>query len=163
MLFRSNNKVQVSPVALNESEWRFMKDLEKQIEPIKQNLNLDEIYLLRNQSKKGIGFFAEGNNFYPDFLLWIKKDNLQFLTFVDPKGIRNSKAMSDPKIQFFKYLKDIVQPQVVNERLILNSFVVSNSKWLEINWKEDKSIQDFNDNHVLFQEEIGRASCRERV
>ncbi len=147
------NKVQVSPVALNESEWRFMKDLEKQIEPIKQNLNLDEIYLLRNQSKKGIGFFAEGNNFYPDFLLWIKKDNIQYLTFVDPKGIRNSKAMSDPKIQFFKYLKDIVQPQVVNERLILNSFVVSNSKWLEINWKEDKSIQDFNDNHVLFQED----------
>lgn len=147
------NRIQVAPVALNESEWRFAKDFENQINPIKEEFDLDEIYLLRNQSKKGIGFFAEGNNFYPDFLLWIKKDNLQYLTFVDPKGIRNSKGMSDPKIQFFNYLRDVVQPQVSNEQLILNSFVISNTRLLEINWKEDYSIKDFNNNHVLFQED----------
>jgi hypothetical protein len=71
----------------------------------------------RNQSKKGIGFFAEGNNFYPDFILWIKTGGKQYLTFIDPKGIRNSKGINDPKIQFYRYLADKVQPQVKSQGL----------------------------------------------
>jgi hypothetical protein len=147
------SKLQIFPVALNDSEHQFMKDFEVQIPKIKDSKKLDEVFLLRNQSKKGIGFFAEGNNFYPDFILWIKKDGKQYLTFIDPKGIRNSKGMNDPKIQFYKYLADKVQPQVINEDLILNSFIVSNTKWIEVNWKDSHTISDFNDNHVYFQEE----------
>jgi hypothetical protein len=147
------SKLQVFPVALNESEHQFMKDFEVQIAKIKDSKKLEDVFLLRNQSKKGIGFFAEGNNFYPDFILWIKKDGKQYLTFIDPKGIRNSKGMNDPKIQFYKYLADKVQPQVINEDLILNSFIVSNTKWIEVNWKDSHTISDFNDNHVYFQEE----------
>jgi len=104
------SKVQIFPVALNDSENRFMKDFEVQVARIKESKGIEEIFLLRNQSKKGIGFFADGNNFYPDFILWIKKENKQYLTFVDPKGIRNSKGINDPKIQFFNYLNDTVQP-----------------------------------------------------
>jgi hypothetical protein len=147
------NKLQVFPVALNDPEYQFMKDFEAQAEQIKQSKGVDEVFLLRNQSKKGIGFFAEGNNFYPDFILWIKKDKRQYLTFIDPKGIRNSKGISDPKIQFFNYLADKVQPQVSGENLILNSFIISNTKWIEVNWKEELTIDDFNKNHVLFQED----------
>ncbi len=128
-----------------------MKDFEEKIGRIQEKKQLGEIYLLRNQSKKGIGFFAEGNNFYPDFMLWIKKDNKQYLTFIDPKGIRNSKGINDAKIQFYKYLSETVQPQVMNEDLILNSFIISNTKWLEVNWKERLEIKDFNNAHVLFQ------------
>lgn len=146
-------KLQVFPVALNESENQFMKDFEVQIEQIKQDSNIDEVFLLRNQSKKGIGFFAEGNNFYPDFILWIKKEGKQYLTFIDPKGIRNSKGINDPKIQFHKYLADKVQPQVQSENLVLNSFIVSNTKWIEVNWKDSLSIDDFNKQHVYFQED----------
>lgn len=147
------NRIHVFPVALNDAEYHFMKDFEVQAEQIKDKKVLDEVFLLRNQSKKGIGFFAEGNNFYPDFILWIKKEDKQYLTFIDPKGIRNSRGISDPKIQFFKYLSDKVQPQVANENLILNSFVISNTKWIEVNWKGNLEIFDFNENHVLFQEE----------
>lgn len=147
------NKIQVFPVALNDAEHQFMKDFEVQAGKLKEKKGLEEVFLLRNQSKKGIGFFAEGNNFYPDFILWIKKTNNQYLTFIDPKGIRNSKAMSDPKIQFFQFLKNKVEPQVGGENLILNSFIVSNTKWIEINWKEDHKIEDFNRNNVYFQEE----------
>ena len=147
------SKLQVFPVALNDSEYQFMKDFEDQVQKIKEKKNIDEVFLLRNQSKKGIGFFAEGNNFYPDFILWLKKDSKQYLTFIDPKGIRNSKGINDPKIQFYKYLEDKVQAQVDSEGLLLNSFIISNTKWLEINWKEEKSIKDFNDNNVLFQED----------
>jgi hypothetical protein len=147
------NMVQVFPVALNDTETQFMKDFEGKIGNIKKEKELDEVYLLRNQSKKGIGFFAEGNNFYPDFILWIKKGGKQYLTFVDPKGLRNSKGINDPKIQFYKYLSEQVQSQVIKENLILNSFIISNTKLLEVNWKDTLSMTDFNDNHVYFQEE----------
>ena len=147
------NKLQVFPVALNDSENLFMKDFEVQVKRIKEAKELDEVFLLRNQSKKGIGFFAEGNNFYPDFILWIKKESKQYLTFIDPKGIRNSKGINDPKIQFNKYLAEKVQPQVMGENLVLNSFIISNTKWIEVNWKDNLSISDFNDNNVFFQED----------
>ena len=147
------NIVQVYPVALNDTECLFMKDFEDKISNLKVDKGLDEVFLLRNQSKKGIGFFAEGNNFYPDFILWIKKEGKQYLTFVDPKGIRNSKGINDPKIQFFNYLSEKVQPQVIKENLILNSFIISNTKLLEVNWKDTLSMTDFNDNHVYFLEE----------
>lgn len=147
------SKIQVFPVALNDAEYQFMKDFESQVPNIKEKHGLEEVFLLRNQSKKGIGFFAEGNNFYPDFILWIKMDKKQYLTFIDPKGIRNSKGITDPKIQFYKYLHDKVQPQVTGEQLYLNSFIISNTKWLEVNWKESLTISDFNEHHVFFQEE----------
>ena len=147
------SKLQVFPIALNDSEHQFMKDFEVQIAQIKDSKKLEEVFLLRNQSKKGIGFFAEGNNFYPDFILWIKKDGKQYLTFIDPKGIRNSRGITDPKIQFYKYLSEKVQPQVAAEHLVLNSFIISNTKWLEVNWKESLSVSDFNEQHVFFQEE----------
>ena len=147
------SKLQVFPVALNDAEHQFMKDFEVQVNLIKEKKGLEEVFLLRNQSKKGIGFFTEGNNFYPDFILWIKKNKKQYLTFIDPKGIRNSKGITDPKIQFYKYLHDKVQPQVTGEQLFLNSFIISNTKWLEVNWKESLTISDFNDQHVYFQED----------
>jgi hypothetical protein len=85
--------------------------------------------------------------------LWIKKEGKQYLTFIDPKGIRNSKGINDAKIQFFKYLEEKVQPQVANENLILNSFIILNTKWLEVNWKDSLTVKDFNKNHVYFQED----------
>ncbi len=45
-----------------------------------------EIFLLRNLPKKGIGFFHTAG-FYPDFLLWLKRDDKQALSFIDPKGL----------------------------------------------------------------------------
>jgi hypothetical protein len=147
------NKLQVFPVALNDAEHQFMKDFELQVQRMGSSKEFDEIFLLRNQSKKGIGFFAEGNNFYPDFILWIKKANKQYLSFIDPKGIRNSRGINDPKIQFYKYLAEKVQPQVASENLVLNSFIISNTKWIEVNWKDNLTVQDFNKNHVYFQED----------
>ena len=93
----------------------------------------------------------------------MKKDGKQYLTFIDPKGIRNSKGITDAKIQFFKYLSEKVQPQVISENLILNSFIISNTKLLEINWHGDLTIPDFNQHHVLFQEEQNKEYIGEIV
>lgn len=149
----NENKINVIPVALNESEKWFVDDLENYDVKIADKKNYDELFLLRNQSRKGIGFFADGNNFYPDFILWIKQGDKQYLTFVDPKGIRNSNGMQDKKIQFYSYLKDQVQSQVTAEKLFLNSFIVSNTKRLEINWAGNIDEKEFNTNNVYFQQE----------
>jgi len=145
--------MQVSPVPLDASEREFMDDL---IVHYKANTKFYEdkkVFLLRNQSKKGIGFFVDANNFYPDFILWILKDDKQYITFIDPKGIRNSKGLSDPKIQFQKVIKEKIQPQVNKDNIVLNSFIVSNTSFWELPWKEDKSIEEFHRNNVVFQQE----------
>ena len=111
-----------------------------------------EVYLLRNESKKGSGFF-EANNFYPDFILWILEGEKHYITFIDPKGIRNLKGLNDPKIQLFKYLQTEVAVQLGNPNLVLNSFIISNTPMQQVEFwaKEQFAAQEFTDNHVFFE------------
>lgn len=147
------DRLQVSPIALDASEKQFLDDLVGYITKNGDQLKDTEIHVLRNQSKKGLGFFTDGNNFYPDFILWIIKDEKQYIKFIDPKGIRNSKGINDPKIQFHKVLKEKIQPQVASAGIELDSYIVSNTSYLELNWKDGLSIDDFNKNNVYFQKE----------
>lgn len=145
------DNMQVIPFPLDLSEKEFMDDL---IVHYKSNTNFytdKKVFLLRNQSKKGIGFFVDANNFYPDFILWILNEDKQYITFIDPKGIRNSKGLSDPKIQFHKVVKEKIQPQVNKDNVVLNSFIISNTSFWELPWKEDKTIEEFHSNNVIFQ------------
>lgn len=148
-----SNLIQVSPVALDESEKLFLDDLSTYIKQGNESLKDCEIHVLRNQSKKELGFFTEGNKFYPDFIVWILKGDKLYITFIDPKGIRNSHGLSDLKIQFHKVLKERIQPQVENDAVILNSFIISNTSFLEVHWKEQLSMEDFHKNNVYFQKE----------
>ncbi|MEJ5144440.1 DEAD/DEAH box helicase family protein [Sphingobacterium sp. MYb388] len=147
------NKIQVSPIALDASEKQFLDDLVDYTLRHQDKLKDTEVHVLRNQSKKGLGFFTDGNNFYPDFILWIIKDDKQFIKFIDPKGIRNSKGINDPKIQFHKVLKEKIQPQVAHAGIELDSYIVSNSSYLEVQWKDKLSIEALNEQHVYFQKE----------
>lgn len=147
------NKIQVSPIALDASEKQFLDDLVDYTLKHQDKLKNTEVHVLRNQSKKGLGFFTDGNNFYPDFILWIIKDDKQYIKFIDPKGIRNSKGINDPKIQFHKVLKEKIQPQVAHAGIELDSYIVSNSSYLEVQWKDNLSIEAFNEQHVYFQKE----------
>ncbi|MFD0976817.1 DEAD/DEAH box helicase family protein [Salinimicrobium gaetbulicola] len=146
-------KLKISPIALDASEKLFADDLVKYYRANHEKFDKQQVFLLRNQSKKGIGFFVDTNNFYPDFILWIKEGDRQHIAFIDPKGIRNSKSINDPKIQFHKYLKEKIQPQVESEDIILNSFIVSNTRLFEVNWKGDLEREDFHKHNVYFQEE----------
>jgi hypothetical protein len=147
------NLIQVSPIALDTSEKQFLDDLIDYTQKNTEHLKDSEIYVLRNQSKKGLGFFTDGNNFYPDFILWILKDDKQYIKFIDPKGIRNSKGINDPKIQFHKVIKEKIEPQVIHDGIDLSSYIVSNTSYLEVNWKDQLSVDDFNKVNVLFQKE----------
>lgn len=147
------NFIQVSPIALDIAEKQFLYDLARYVKNNAEQLVDIDVHILRNQSRKGLGFFTDGNNFYPDFILWLVKDGRQYIRFIDPKGIRNSKGISDPKIQFHKVLREQIQPQIANQEIELDSYIISNTSYLDVQWKEQMTIGDFNKVNVYFQKE----------
>ncbi len=148
--------VKISPVALDTSEKDFVQDLQKHCEQQTDYFKPGEreLYLLRNQSRgKGVGFFEAGN-FYPDFILWILRPDKQFVSFIDPKGIRNLSGLDDPKINFRQTIKDLEKQLQANApEVALNSFIVSNTAQHNVTWGSSLSIADFERHHVFFQYE----------
>lgn len=118
----------MKPLALGaHSEVQFVKDLQKASDSgrLKEWTQGKDVYLLRNAANKskGLGFSLAGN-FYPDFLLWLvdRQNGRQWLTFVDPKGIRQM-AWNDPKFGLYEEVKKLEQSLGLN--LTLNSFVLA--------------------------------------
>jgi len=110
--------IKISPVNLVESERDFIKQLDKYLE----NIEFDEIYLLRNPSRKGIGFF-ETKNFYPDFILWIIKGDQQIITFIEPHGLIMT-DYDDEKLSLYKEIKNMIKVYITDN--IPDAHLVSN-------------------------------------
>lgn len=79
--------IRCAPVALNVGEERFLDQLEAYVASAPDVLAGAELHVLRNESRRGIGFFV-GTGFYPDFIVWVTKGADQWVLFVDPKGAR---------------------------------------------------------------------------
>ena len=138
LLYLDKKIVEISPEPLNKGEKQFIEDLKTFHDGNAKFFRGKELYLLRNLSKgRGVGFFEAGN-FHPDFILWLLSGGKQQVAFVDPKGIRNL-GPTDPKIQFFKSIKEIEQ-RLGDTKVVLNSFVVSNtpSHVMKKQWNLDK-------------------------
>ncbi len=75
LLIEKGEKVKSVPPALNQSEQQFVEDVKAYwTAEYDQYLSEVEVFLLRNLSRgAGVGFF-ETSGFYPDFILWIKKE-----------------------------------------------------------------------------------------
>lgn len=143
--------IKISPVALNVGETSFVKKVAEFFDANKNGLLAGkEVYLLRNESRKGIGFF-EASGFYPDFILWVNDGQHQHVTFIDPKGIRNLKGFEDPKIQLYKTLKEEVEPTLHDADITLDSYILSNTKYAEIKFWGPRP--EFSKYHVLFDED----------
>lgn len=148
-----------------QSEWEFVQDLQSFYNSAegKAVIGPRSLYLLRNADteKKGLGFALAGN-FYPDFLLWLVDDasGQQWLTFVDPKGLRNL-DLSNPKLGLYKEVKTLEAILAAHAKpsdapLTLNAFVLSPTKFADLLNVGDPSKQnDLEDRHVLFMEEGG--------
>ncbi len=114
-------------------------------------------YLLRSQSRgRGIGFFEAGN-FYPDFILWLLVGNYQYVTFVDPKGLRNLRGNDDPKIGFYQQIKEL-ETRLGDPNLALNSCIVAPTRHADVaHWRDETgqlmSRVAFEQRHVFFQKE----------
>ncbi len=152
--FSNNEILKISPVPLNLGEYDFVEDLKKYFLSSPSILEDKELFLLRNQTKgKGVGFFEAGN-FYPDFILWIIYGDMQYVSFVDPKGLTQVHGFDDPKVHFHQTIKDI-EKRLGDPTIVLNSFIVSNTFQREITWwsKGRAKEQDFATNHILFQKD----------
>jgi len=147
---KGETALSIKPVELNEGERDFVEDLGIYIKRTTSKHKESEIYLLRNQSKTGLGFFTEGN-FYPDFIMWIIKGGKQYISFIDPKGIRNSNPRNDPKINLALTIKDI-ENKLGDMNTILNSFILSNTSLSVLNvLHTGLTYEYFEDKNVLFQ------------
>lgn len=145
--------VKLQPVPLNKGERDFVEDLKRHFNDNTDFFKDKQLYLLRNMSKKGIGFF-EANNFFPDFILWIVIGDKQYVSFIDPKGLRQIQGFGDDKIQLHKKLKLETQPKLNDPNIELNSFIISNTPYNQLtHWKGQEIMEDFNSNHILFQKE----------
>lgn len=135
-LDKINLKIQVSPVALNPDEMKFVDHLKNYVETHENLLADKSLYLLRNKSKVGIGFFDAGN-FYPDYILWIDTPEKQYINFIDPKGLLRVRP-NDPKIEFCKKIKELetqLATTTTGKKIVLNSFIMSGTNLSElINW-----------------------------
>jgi len=154
LIYAGSSVVEIKPVVLeNAGEKQFVLDLKKYCEENSAFFSDKELYLLRNMSRgKGIGFFEAGN-FYPDFILWLLNSNNQHISFVDPKGLRNLRGKEDPKIAFHKTIKEIERDLSAQAPHIkLNSFIISSTPFLEINWW-GMSKHELEQCNVLFQQE----------
>lgn len=126
-------KIQVSPVSLNDDEKLFIDLLHDYLNLHTEILADRTLYLLRNKSKVGMGFFEAGN-FYPDYVLWIDTPDVQYISFIDPKGLTRVRS-DDPKVEFYKKIKELetrLQPTAPDKRIVLNSFIMSGTKSVDL-------------------------------
>jgi hypothetical protein len=148
-LAKGNVEIGISPVALNEDELKFVKALHKHISDNVTYFADKELYLIRNRSKKGIGFFDDAG-FYPDFILWLIADDKQFITFFDPHCMGRESIASN-KVSLYARLKDDIESTLTIPSVVLTSFILSPTKHSEL---VDKSatIDEWNARHVLFMD-----------
>jgi hypothetical protein len=146
------------------SEWTFVQDLKEFYESSdgKAAIGNRSLYLLRNadRKEKGLGIPLAGS-FYPDFLLWLVDDvtGQQWLTFVDPKGLRQV-DLSNPKLRLYQEVKTIekhlaMQAKPDEPPLILNAFVLSATKFADLLNVDPVMKADLERRHVLFMEDGG--------
>jgi hypothetical protein len=146
--------LQVQPVPLNYGEHHFVEHISQYIISNRDQEQFKdfEIYLLRNTSRLGVGFYESNGNFYPDFMLWLKKGNRQSINFFDPKGLFHMEDLSsNHKIQLFSKIKDIQNTLNQNQSSLdirLNSFIISVTKFSALYEKFGTTTQMLNDWNV---------------
>lgn len=154
--------LKMRPLAFDApSEVTFVRDLEifYQSAAGKELIGARSLYLLRNadREEKGLGFALAGN-FYPDFLLWLVDDQTgqQWLSFVDPKGLRNL-DLTHPKLGLYREVKTL-ERELNDSSLTLNAFILSATKFKELlNVGDVTTRAELEDRNVLFMEDDGNA------
>lgn len=150
LLHGQGGRIRIAPVALNKSEFDFVAALERFLDqPDGLDLSGAEVYLLRNRSRgSGIGFFEAGG-FYPDFILWVVKEGVQHIGFVEPHGLVHE-GPADRKVLFHRTIKDI-EARLNDPGVTLDSFILSPTPYAQLSGKWGwGSLDAFAERHVLF-------------
>ena len=91
----ADNKAQIVYAISEKSEIEFLKDLKthlKALDDFEWNFckivqNVDEIYVPYFDEEEQIW-----RKFYPDFIFWLKQDEIYEIVFVDPKGLKHGEG-----------------------------------------------------------------------
>ena len=149
-----------SPPGLQESERQFVADLRNYCASEPNALpDGAELFLLRNLTRgKGVGFF-DSSGFYPDFILWVKRKDLQRIVFIDPHGMRQEKAyIHDDRVRLHERLPELsrdIAKRSGNPKVQLDSYIVSATKYEDLREHYDSgkwTKDDFAAKHILFQQ-----------
>ena len=156
LLSAKSNRIKIEPVALEESEFSFVEDLKTWINTNQARLEAsdEQLYLLRNMVRHGVGFFEAGG-FWPDFILWRVQDGKQKIVFIDPHGLQHEGPGSE-KIEFSGRIKEVEQ-RLADKSVILESVILgppkSSRAEIASRWKIDD--QELAKRHVLFMADAG--------
>jgi len=152
-LAKNSIDITISPVPLNESEINFIEALRLYAQREKTFFADKELYIIRNVSQKGVGFFEEAG-FYPDFIMWLVTADRQYITFIEPHGARDM-SIDDEKVKLHTKIKDFekdIDCSLVNTDVILNSIILTPTKHLEMSNKHIPK-SEWNARNVVFMEE----------
>lgn len=149
--------IRVTPTSLAQSEWKFITDLTNHIENNAHYFEDKEVYLIRNSSRNGIGFFEE-HGFYPDFIMWYFNGDKEHIIFIEPHGMLRE-SLDSHKVQLYKKIKKLERDTLLSEgvRPVLESFILSPTPFAvfnnPINNPTNYSKEEINKQHVLFMED----------
>jgi hypothetical protein len=157
-------EIKTIPTRLNEGERDFLKHLREFVKEVRLFEN-KELFVLRNLSLKGIGFFMESSSFYPDFILWVVHDKKQYIYFLDPKGILlGDNHFNNPKILWCRETAPELGQKLQQElnkdhkdiSVSVSAFILSDTSYNKVRdrWGEGTGTTKagFAENHVLFIE-----------
>jgi len=153
--------IKISPLALNEGEERFLKDLKGYLDKNPEILDYYDIVLLRNEAREGVGFMLDWGEFYPDFILWIreKEGNRMDIVFVEPKGLKMvGDVFNYEKVRFLSEgLKETFKKQYENWQVEVKGFILSTTPYEELRRgqasEKSKSKEEYEEKNVLFLED----------
>ncbi len=158
-------EIKTVPVRLNEGERDFIKHLREYVKE-SSLFESKQLFVLRNLSVKGIGFFMESSSFYPDFILWVIDGDKQHVYFLDPKGIlQGDTNFNNPKILWCKDQVPVLESKINKDlkadgkstSVQIEAFILSVTPFAKLQtvWGEGSGTtkQEFGDNKVLFLEE----------
>lgn len=153
------------PTRLNEGERDFLEHLKQFVNKKIELFNGKELFVLRNLSLKGIGFFMESSSFYPDFILWVIDKKKQYIYFLDPKGILlGDNNWNNPKIHWCrdsapelgKRIQQVLTKDKKDISVSISAFILSDTAFNKVRdrWGEGTGTtkEDFANNNVLFIE-----------
>lgn len=156
-------RYKIVPDSLNKGEIDFIGHLKEYIQQNQSKFTEHQrLFVLRNIPRKGIGFFIETLNYYPDFIIWIKTDDEQTIIFADPKGLANMYAgFDDEKIKFHEHIKDYgkdiskkLSERGNKQKVVLESWIISENSIRDIQPHfKTVSIEEYARHNILLEED----------
>ncbi|RIV31555.1 hypothetical protein D2V08_14005 [Flagellimonas lutimaris] len=156
-------EIKTVPVRLNEGERDFIEHL-RQFVKESDKFKDKQLFVLRNLSVKGIGFFMDSSSFYPDFILWVVDGKKQYIYFLDPKGILLGEThFNNPKVLWCSndasILEAKIQADLKNDKkdfeVYISAFILSVTPFEKVRkvWSDGNvTREEFTKNKVLFIE-----------